>query len=88
MADYSKFRELVSHRIAIEYDTGARIVGVLAECRPSNGPVQFAKVADAKMQDSDGNVLSEMPSDLWICPNVLTRFALEEGASGRRTGEG
>ena len=82
MPDYSKLRELVSHRVAFEYDTGARIVGYLSQCRPGAGPVQLVKLARAELQDADGNVL-ETHDSLSVCPNVMTGIRLEEGPSGR-----
>ena len=83
MPNYSKLRELVSHRVTIEYDTGARIVGYLAACRPSEGPVQLVRLSKAEVTDASGDVLSDVPTDLWLCPNVLTGFRLQEGPSGR-----
>lgn len=82
MPDYSKLRELVSHRVVIEFDTGARIVGYLATCRPDAGPVQMVRISKAELQDSDGNVM-ETHDSLSVIPNVLTGFRLEEGPSGR-----
>lgn len=82
MPDYSKLRELVSHRVVIEYDTGARIIGYLATCRPDSGPVEMVRISKAELQDSDGNVM-ETHDSLSVCPNVLTGFRKEEGPSGR-----
>ena len=86
MPDYSKLRELVSHRVVIEYDTGARIVGYLAACRPGEGPVQLVRLSRAQIQDAAGNVM-ETHESLPVCPNVLTTFRLEEGPSGREPPE-
>ena len=41
MPNYSKLHDLISHRVTIEYDTGARVSGYLASCQPSAGPVEF-----------------------------------------------
>jgi len=82
MPDYSKLRELVSHRVVLEYDTGARIVGYLAACRPDSGPVQMVRISRAELIDADGRVM-ETHDTLSACPNVLTGFRLEEGPSGR-----
>ena len=82
MPNYSKLHDLISHRVTIEYDTGARITGYLASCQPSSGPVEFAVLSDAKMIDSSGRVLRET-GELTVCPNILTSIALEEGPSGR-----
>lgn len=82
MPDYSRLRDLVSHRVVIEYDTGARIVGYLASVRPNEGQVQLAVLSHATVEDADGNVL-ETHEQMSVCPNVLTGFRLEEGPSGR-----
>ncbi len=82
MPNYSKLRELVSHRVSIEYDTGARIVGYLAGCQPKDGQVQFAKITSAELIDSSGRVM-EKHDELTICPNLLTGVNLDEGPRGR-----
>jgi hypothetical protein len=82
MPDYSKLREHVSHRVAFEYDTGARIVGYLASCQPGTGPVQFVVLTSAELVDADGNTVAEL-DEATICPNVLTGFAKAEGPRGR-----
>jgi hypothetical protein len=82
MPDYAKLRELVSHRISIEFDTGARIVGYLAQCRPASGQVQLLTLSRAELRDAAGNLL-ETHDSLSVCPNVPTSFALQEGPSGR-----
>lgn len=82
MPDYSKLHELVSHRVTIEYDTGARIVGYLASCQPPSGPVEFVLLTHAELIDSRGKVVQKH-EELSICPNALTGFTLEEGPSGR-----
>ena len=82
MPNYSKLHDLISHRVTIEYDTGARITGYLASCQPSSGAVEFAVLSDARLIDSKGRVLRET-GELTLCPNVLTSISLEEGPSGR-----
>ena len=83
MPDYVKLRDLISHRVVVEYDTGARIVGYVASCRPNEGPVQLVNLSRARIEDADGNIM-ETHDSLSLCPNVLTGFNLEEGPSGRR----
>lgn len=82
MPNYSKLHDLISHRVTIEYDTGARVTGYLASCQPSAGPVEFVVLSEAKMIDSRGRVLREL-TELTLCPNVLTSIALDEGPRGR-----
>ncbi|HEY1548346.1 MAG TPA: hypothetical protein VGG28_11015 [Kofleriaceae bacterium] len=82
MPNYTKLHDLISHRVTIEYDTGARVTGYLASCQPSSGPVEFVVLQDAKMIDSRGRVLREL-TELTLCPNVLVSIAMDEGPRGR-----
>lgn len=82
MPDYSKLHDLISHRVAIEYDTGAKVVGMLASCQPSSGPVEFVVIHDAKLYGSSGAVVREV-KELTLSPNVTVGVALDEGPRGR-----
>ncbi len=82
MPNYSKLHDLISHRVTIEYDTGASVTGYLASCQPTSGPVEFVVLSDAKLIDSRGRVVRET-GELTMCPNVLTSIALAEGPRGR-----
>ena len=82
MPNYSKLHDLISHRITIEYDTGARVTGYLASCQPASGPVEFVVLSEAQMIDSRGRVIRDT-AELVMCPNVVTSIALAEGPSGR-----
>jgi small nuclear ribonucleoprotein (snRNP)-like protein len=82
MPNYSKLHDLISHRITIEYDTGARITGYLAACLPASGAVEFCVLSDVAMTDSRGRVVREV-GELAICPNIVTSIALDEGPRGR-----
>jgi len=82
MPDYSKLRDLVSHRVELEYDSGARVVGYVAHCKPENGPVQMLMLSKAKLIDASGELLEAYES-LPVVPNVLTGLAKAEGPGGR-----
>lgn len=82
MPNYSKLHDLISHRVSIEYDTGARVLGYLASCQPSSGQVEFVVLQDAKLIDSQGRVLREV-TELTMCPNLVTSLSLDEGPRGR-----
>jgi small nuclear ribonucleoprotein (snRNP)-like protein len=82
MPNYSKLHDLISHRVMIEYDTGARITGYLASCQPSSGAVEFVVLSDAKLVDSTGRVVRDT-GEITVCPNVVTSIALDEGPRGR-----
>jgi hypothetical protein len=82
MPDYTKLHDLVSHRVNLEYDTGARIVGYVASVQPTSGPVQFLVLKKVEMIDANGKS-GTRADDLTVCPNVLTGIALDEGPRGR-----
>jgi hypothetical protein len=82
MPDYTKLHDLVSHRVAFEFDTGARVVGYLASCQPSSGPVQFVVVKKAELIDSHGRIVQKA-DELTMCPNVLVGINTDEGPRGR-----
>jgi hypothetical protein len=83
MPDYSKLEELMSHRVRIDYDTGARIVGYLASCKPAGGgQVQFVTIAKAELVLSDGTV-AEQFDELTVPANVMVAFRRDEGPRGR-----
>ena len=82
MPDYSKIHDLVSHRIALQYDTGARVVGMLASCLPAAGPVEFVVIHNAKLFGSKGQLVGER-DELTLSPNAIAGVALDEGPGGR-----
>lgn len=82
MPNYSKLHDLISHRVSIEYDTGARVTGYLSSCQPASGPVEFIVLSDAKLIDSHGRLMHES-GEITLCPNILTAIGLDEGPRGR-----
>jgi hypothetical protein len=80
MPNYDKLRELVSHRVSFDYDTGARIVGYIAACKPASGPVQVVVMSRVDILDDKGRVI-EHHDEFSFVPNVLTGFRLQEGPS-------
>jgi hypothetical protein len=78
MPNYSKLHELVSHRVTFEYDTGARVVGYIAACKPGQGQVQVVVMSRVDILDDKGRVL-EHHDEFSLVPNVMTSFRLTEG---------
>jgi hypothetical protein len=78
MPNYGKLHELVSHRVTFEFDTGARIVGYVAACKPGSGPVQLVQMSRVDIFDDKGRVL-EHHDEFSFVPNVMTGFRLSEG---------
>ncbi len=79
MPDYKKIRDMISHRVTFEYDTGAKLVGYLASCAPGQGPVQYAVLSKVSVLDAAGNVLAKF-DELPVVPNNLVGFGVTEGA--------
>lgn len=73
---------MISHRITLEYDSGAKVVGMLASCQPSAGAVEFIVLHDAKLIGSNGALVRALP-EVTLSPNVTTGIALAEGPMGR-----
>ena len=80
MADYAKLRDLISHRVTFEYDTGAKVIGYLAACKPTSGAVQIVILSRADILDTNGRLL-EHHDELSLVPNLMTAFRLTEGPS-------
>lgn len=85
MPNYSKLHDLISHRVTIEYDTGAKITGYLASVQPTSGPVEFAVLSEARLIDSRGRIVREA-GELTVCPNALTSIEIDEGVGGGARG--
>jgi hypothetical protein len=78
MPDYKKLRDMVSHRITLEYDTGAKIAGYVASCAPASGPVQMIVLSKVQVLDSSNTVLARY-DELPVVPNNLIDFRITEG---------
>jgi len=79
MPDYKKIRDMVSHRVTFEYDTGAKIVGYIAACAPPSGPVQYTVLTKVQILDATNTVVAKF-DELPIVPNNLVGFKITEGA--------
>ncbi len=80
MADYGKLRDMISHRVTFEYDTGARVVGYIAACKPPNGPVQVVVMSRVDILDAHGKVI-EHHDEFSLVPNLMVQYRLTEGPS-------
>lgn len=78
MPDYASIRDMVSHRVTFEFDSGARIVGYVASCAPVDGPVEYAVLSKAQILDSKSRVLARF-EELPVVPNSLVSFGVTEG---------
>jgi hypothetical protein len=78
MPDYKKIRDMVSHRVTLEYDTGAKIVGYLASVSPTEGPVQYAVLSKVQVLDAASKVVARF-DELPVVPNNLIAVKVTEG---------
>ncbi len=78
MPDYKKIRDMISHRVTFEYDTGAKVVGYIASCSPPQGPVQFLVLSKVQVLDASSQVLARF-DELPLVPNNLVGFKVTEG---------
>lgn len=78
MPDYTRLRDMVSHRVTFEYDTGAKVVGYIASCAPASGPVQLLVLSKVQIIDAQ-NVLMSRYDELPLVPNNLVGFRVTEG---------
>jgi hypothetical protein len=78
MPDYNKLREMVSHRVTFDFDTGVKVTGYIASCAPPNGPVQMLVLSKVQLVDAANNVLAQY-AELPLVPNNLIGFRVTEG---------
>jgi hypothetical protein len=78
MPDYKKIRDMVSHRVTLEYDTGAKIVGYVASVAPTTGPVQYAVLSKVQVLDATNKVVAKF-EELPLVPNNLISVKVTEG---------
>jgi hypothetical protein len=78
MPDYKTLREMVSHRVTFEFDTGSKVIGYIASCSPPSGPVQLVMLSKAQIVDGANNVVAKYDEYPFV-PNNLVGFHVTEG---------
>jgi hypothetical protein len=78
MSDYAGIRDMVSHRVTFEFDSGAKIVGYVAACAPTEGPVEYVVLSKAQIVDSKGRTVARF-DELPVVPNSLVSYGITEG---------
>jgi hypothetical protein len=76
--DYKKLRDMVSHRVTFEYDSGSKVVGYVGSCLPASGPVQMLVLSKVQVFDGSKNVIARY-DELPMVPNNLVGFQITEG---------
>ena len=82
MPDYNQLRQMVSHRVTFDFDTGARIVGYVSGCKPATGQVQVLNMTKADLLDATGRIIDHHEEFSFV-PNALVGIRVTEGPSGR-----
>ena len=72
MPDYASIRDMVSHRVTFEFDSGAKIVGDVAACAPVDGPVEYAVLSKAQYPHLKSRVLARF-EELPVVPRTARR---------------
>ena len=78
MLDYKKLRDMVSHRVTFEFDTGAKVVGYIGSFTPASGPVQMVVLSKVQVLDGGDNILARYDVYPFV-PNNLIGFRVTEG---------
>jgi hypothetical protein len=78
MPDYKKIRDMVSHRVTLEYDTGVKIIGYISSVAPTQGPVQYAVLSKVQVVDASNKILQRF-EELPVVPNNLVGIKVTEG---------
>ena len=78
MSDYASIRDMVSHRVTFEFDSGAKVTGAIAACAPTEGAVEYVVLSKAEILDSKNRVVARF-DELPLVPNSLVGFAVTEG---------
>jgi hypothetical protein len=76
--DYKKLRDMVSHRVTFEFDSGSKVVGTIGACVPPSGPVQLVVLSRVQVLDDAENVIAKY-DELPMVPNNLIGFEVTEG---------
>ena len=76
-AKYDKLRDMLHKTLTFEYDSGAKVVGVLKELRPDSGPVQLAVMKDVDILSEGGDILEHHPIFSFV-PTRLRKFGLKK----------
>lgn len=76
--DYKKLRDMVSHRVTFDYDSGAKVIGTVAACMPASGPVLTLVLSKVQVLDGSQNVIAKY-DELPLVPNNLIGFQITEG---------
>jgi hypothetical protein len=78
MSDYASIRDMVSHRVVFEFDSGAKVTGYIAACAPTEGAVEYVVLSKAEILDSKNRVVARF-EELPLVPNSLVGFGINEG---------
>ena len=70
-------RDIVSHRVTFEYESGIRVVGYVTATRPAAGPVQAVTLSAVLLYAGDGSLVGRR-EELSLVPDLLVRCTWED----------
>ena len=82
MPRYELLRDMVSHRVRLDYDTGLTLTGYVIGCRPEDGSVHLFDMGNVEICDATGNCIEHCKT-LLVPVNGMMGVRLAEGPSGR-----
>lgn len=72
--DYQILRRFVGKKVEFTYDTGAKIIGVITECKPSEGAVTLIVMQGVTITGGDGYTMMEEHPVFSFVPNQQSFF--------------
>lgn len=82
MHNNDRLRDMVSHRVVLNYEDGTSVRGYIAACRPAEGPVHVVVLSRAEIISGSGQLIQQ-DRELVVIPSVLVDFRIAEGPSAQ-----
>lgn len=73
--DYQILRKFLDKKVVFTYDTGAKIIGTITECKPAEGAVTLLVMRDVVITGDDGVSALEEHSVFSFVPNQQSFFS-------------
>jgi hypothetical protein len=82
MSTSQSLRDLVSHRVTFDFESGIHLTGYVATVRPADGPVVSMSLTRVELTNDKGDVI-ERHREMVVIPSVMTNYRLTEGPSAK-----
>lgn len=73
--DYQILRKFIDKKVVFTYDTGAKIIGTITECKPAEGAVTLLVMRDVVITGEDGTTALEEHPVFSFVPNQQSFFS-------------